>query len=1126
MKDFVEIRRNALPTLNARPMKDNIFEWHANMVAASDTLWGGLIFHLIMEFPYDYPFSPPKVIMCNQIDHPNIFGKYICLDMLEQGGWSTDEQKQKRNVGWTTCYSVQSILVQLQSFLSTHGYKDQEVRDYGLQRSFTSINEYKCKCNHHVKLSGVEVSRRNKMYTLPPYHVDKNGAFPPIDSKVLKQIYEETKKYACAIQIAPKSAFSNWRVYWAYIQKKDLKEQQDLNKWERAFERRKLKMKGPATTNETKFERFTELRNGVLSRYIIPGPRKVAKKTDEAEEEPEKDAEEEEEEEEEEFRLPGSRVSTKQVLKADMKINFVKGRINKSFRSVERYETTNGVMYYVKIDEKNNGRRKTTLQEWEEVYPEQSLSVNTDPIVAARRASGIPVGALAESAPQPLNLPNQKEQVKFYLNIPSIGLKTNITAVYNIEHENVSGMKWKLVTPDPSRLDNYFVLSLSTNSFNLTYLLSIQYYVFTAESEESAKESTESEKTEDTQKTTAKKDDTPKGGAAQKGDAQKGAPQKGGAKKGGAQKGSAKKGGAQKGGAQKGGAQKGGAQKGGAQKGGAQKGGAQKGGAQKGGAQKGGQKKGGQKGAQKGGQKDGGKKGGATEEKESKAPVYVVPISQPIAISGNFDKKRKNRRRRRNRKDPAPEEVQGKGKEKIDEPAPVTETIAAPVKTVEKTEVKPAPEKAVVPKPAVNRQAAKRRRLNAKKFDWQRLPPELKLYIFSFFDRSELISAAKLCEEFENLALDSSYWARSELLCYHTRMNFYEDVLGIGINIHYYPNSKNIEYVETPLDLISNTAFNTLNLRRGAWKEPIQHWMPLYLSAKHWQAARPLCEAAITEMIGDIAFDPMNAVKLLTKLMNTMIVTLMKGETWASEKALEGYFAFHHLLLVFIEEYPELQKWVDETLGNFIASEDKRIKKVVPALGEFIPLLAVTDKYSWKDIRQPLIKEVFDRNQKWALRAYPALGNKKSGGDQVVDLYRIKKTHEATKVSQRLVMFHVYFLKTIAKPRGSSVEVVRRMYDHCYGRPTMRMKFSLQRATKTIQKVDNWIQFFNRIDMPLPNPRLLTRWLRDSVRNSERKRYHYWKDYEGAVRNKNNNKKSNADPNDDGFDDVADNLGF
>jgi len=168
---------------------------------------------------------------------------------------------------------------------------------------------------------------------------------------------------------------------------------------------------------------------------------------------------------------------------------------------------------------------------------------------------------------------------------------------------------------------------------------------------------------------------------------------------------------------------------------------------------------------------------------------------------------------------------------------------------------------------------------------------------------------------------------------------------------------------------------------------------------------------------------------------------------------------------------------------------------------------------------QPLILEVFDRNQKWALKAHPLLSNL-SANRQPVDRNRIIKTFDATKVSQRLIMFHVYFLKNIAKPRGKSVHDVMRMYDDYYGRPTQRMKFDLQLATKEFQTINNWIEFFKKIDMQLPTPRRLNEWLKESVINSQRKRYHRRSDFADLLVPKKKKEKADVDKA-DSFDDFV-----
>jgi hypothetical protein len=43
---------------------------------------------------------------------------------------------------------------------------------------------------------------------------------------------------------------------------------------------------------------------------------------------------------------------------------------------------------------------------------------------------------------------------------------------------------------------------------------------------------------------------------------------------------------------------------------------------------------------------------------------------------------------------------------------------------------------------------------------------------------------------------------------------------------------------------------------------------------------------------------------------------------------MEGYFSFHHWLLVFIERYPQLLDWINNRIRGFITDPEKRIKKV------------------------------------------------------------------------------------------------------------------------------------------------------------------------------------------------------
>eukprot|EP01084_Bolivina_argentea_P011562 21610_1 len=141
-------------SITAEPLENNIFEWHVNFVPDDGPLTG-IIFHLIINFPDNYPLKKPEVTLCNYLNHPNVFrsgvygstqynGYWICLDMIKDHGWSA-------------AYSVTSILFQLLSFLITKkapqdhgGDKYITHASYDIQKMRQKSKSFHCKkCKHN-----------------------------------------------------------------------------------------------------------------------------------------------------------------------------------------------------------------------------------------------------------------------------------------------------------------------------------------------------------------------------------------------------------------------------------------------------------------------------------------------------------------------------------------------------------------------------------------------------------------------------------------------------------------------------------------------------------------------------------------------------------------------------------------------------------------------------------------------------------------------------------------------------------------------------------------------------------------------------------------------------------------
>jgi hypothetical protein len=218
-----------------------------------------------------------------------------------------------------------------------------------------------------------------------------------------------------------------------------------------------------------------------------------------------------------------------------------------------------------------------------------------------------------------------------------------------------------------------------------------------------------------------------------------------------------------------------------------------------------------------------------------------------------------------------------------------------------------------------------------------------------------------------------------------------------------------------------------------------------------------------------------------------MVVNVMSLKTHASIKALSGYCAFQRLMLMFAQQYPALRTHANYVVDRFVEDEKYRTKKVVPALGEFLPLLSLTDK-RWPDIALIYMQEHFDRNAYWILRKRPELAD--ISGSSPVEKDRTQITFQATIVSVRLVLFHVYFLENVARPDGLTPEQIASSYDALYSYPSAQMQLSLQHACKQIQQVSSWDEFFSRIGLPAPDQDHLAQWFRQAIANSARKGYH------------------------------------
>lgn len=323
----------------------------------------------------------------------------------------------------------------------------------------------------------------------------------------------------------------------------------------------------------------------------------------------------------------------------------------------------------------------------------------------------------------------------------------------------------------------------------------------------------------------------------------------------------------------------------------------------------------------------------------------------------------------------------------------------------------------------------------------------------------------------------------ADLICFHTKASFQEAVLGIPVDFSLNPRTQRIDYISSTMDLMSSEAMDR-GVRLTQWNETFKAWIPVFLTPDHFQRAKPRFERSMVTLSPHWAtsrFHPFMVLEVIPKMMNTIVVLLSDKGLEVSDRSLNGYFLLWRLLLAAVQVY-SLQGEVAKRIAAFRAPEN-RTKEKVPSLGDLLPLLGVSGvaALGWNKLAQPVLEETFDRNALWACRDHPVYANASCNTKgQGADMDRLQKHFTSTKVSKRLLMFHVLFLRLVEN----------QTMDFLFGRPPAHIRQTFKEGLQHILAVDSWPGFFSACRRPCPSPSALTDLVKQAVKNSRCKRYH------------------------------------
>lgn len=119
LKELQQLARDSPEGIVAGPKsEDNLFLWDCLVTGPPDSPYEGGVFNAMLEFPKDYPLSPPRLTFTPSILHPNIYPNgEVCISILHSPGEDPNmyELAEER---WSPVQSVEKILLSVMSMLS------------------------------------------------------------------------------------------------------------------------------------------------------------------------------------------------------------------------------------------------------------------------------------------------------------------------------------------------------------------------------------------------------------------------------------------------------------------------------------------------------------------------------------------------------------------------------------------------------------------------------------------------------------------------------------------------------------------------------------------------------------------------------------------------------------------------------------------------------------------------------------------------------------------------------------------------------------------------------------------------------------------------------------------------
>ena len=283
----------------------------------------------------------------------------------------------------------------------------------------------------------------------------------------------------------------------------------------------------------------------------------------------------------------------------------------------------------------------------------------------------------------------------------------------------------------------------------------------------------------------------------------------------------------------------------------------------------------------------------------------------------------------------------------------------------------------------------------------------------AFNSKEQVLSEFEIIEEENELI-------RQELSCFHTKLGYLQNQLGLGVRISKVPRTGLIKEGEVFFDYISIKAFIKESMNKTSTNEKFTHWLPVYFGKgdneeRYFHFLKKSISMIMTNSTKN--FKPQQILEVFPKLFITLAFHIMDEKKHPSIRIIRILTHVHSMFLYCLDKFPELKAEMKQKIDNFIADDTFRHKDALPNLGTILAMVASSDSHKFKDIAEKYFMEQLDRQVFWILTSVPELLS--ASLEDQADKMRSEIVFKTQMTSFHIFCINKLFITSVCEKRAS-----------------------------------------------------------------------------------------------------------